>query len=83
MEPPPLGPSTLLLSVTGQRSAEMQSYLAGLDVNASSGSFYALEASRRMGLGDTGAVRVGLAPCTDSSDVARLVEGLRWFVSET
>ena len=73
---------TLLLSVTGHPSSEVQSYLAGLDVNATSGSFYSLEASRRMGLGDTGAVRVGLAPYTNSSDVARLVEGLRAFVAE-
>jgi len=73
---------TLLFSVTGHPSSEVQEYLAGLGVNAPAGSFYALEASRRMGLGDTGAVRVGLAPYTNSSDVARLVEGLRRFVAE-
>jgi cysteine desulfurase family protein (TIGR01976 family) len=73
---------TLLFSVTGHPSSEVQGYLAGLGVNAPSGSFYALEASRRMGLGDTGAVRVGVAPYTNTSDVARLVEGLRAFVAE-
>jgi len=73
---------TLLFSVTGHRSSEVQGYLAGLGVNAPSGSFYALEASRRMGLGDTGAVRVGIAPYTNSSDVERLVEGLSRFVAE-
>jgi cysteine desulfurase family protein (TIGR01976 family) len=73
---------TLLFSVTGHPSSAVQSYLAGLGVNAPSGSFYALEASRSMGLGETGAVRVGLAPYTDSSDVARLVEGLRRFITE-
>jgi cysteine desulfurase family protein (TIGR01976 family) len=73
---------TLLFSVSGHRSTEVQRYLAGIGVNAPSGSFYALEASRRMELGDTGAVRVGLAPYTDSSDVARLTEGLGRFVYE-
>jgi cysteine desulfurase family protein (TIGR01976 family) len=73
---------TLLFSVSGHRSTEVQRYLAGIGVNAPSGCFYALEASRRMELGDTGAVRVGLAPYTDSSDVARLTEGLGRFVYE-
>jgi cysteine desulfurase family protein (TIGR01976 family) len=73
---------TLLFSVAGHSSSAVQSYLAGLGVNASAGSFYAVEASRWMGLGDTGAIRVGLAPYTDSSDVARLVEGLRRFINE-
>jgi selenocysteine lyase/cysteine desulfurase len=73
---------TLLFSVTGHPSSAVQSYLAGLDVNAPSGSFYALQASRSMGLDDTGAVRVALAPYTDSLDIARLVEGLRRFITE-
>jgi cysteine desulfurase family protein (TIGR01976 family) len=73
---------TLLFSVTGHPSSAVQRYLASLGVNAPAGSFYAVEASRRMGLGDTGAVRVGLAPYTDSSDVARLVHGLRRFITE-
>jgi cysteine desulfurase family protein (TIGR01976 family) len=72
----------LLFSVSGSPAAAVQSYLAGLSVNAPAGSFYAVEASRWMGLGDTGAIRVGLAPYTDSSDVARLVEGLRRFITE-
>ena len=73
---------TLLLSVAGHAPVEVQSYLAGRGVNAPAGSFYAVEASRWMGLGDAGAVRVGIAAYTDSSDVSRLVEGLRRFVSE-
>jgi cysteine desulfurase family protein (TIGR01976 family) len=73
---------TLLFSVAGCRSEVVQGYLADLGVNAPAGSFYAVEAARWMGLGDTGAVRVGLAPYTDSSDVARLVDGLRRFVHE-
>lgn len=38
--------------------------------------FYAIEASRRLGLADAGAVRVGLAPYTNGGDVDRLVTAL-------
>ena len=43
---------------------------------APSGNFYALEASRHLGLGDAGGLRIGLAPYTDASDVERLLDGL-------
>lgn len=46
-------------------------------MNAPAGSFYAIETSRWLGLGDTGGLRVGLAPYTDADDVARLLEALR------
>ena len=42
-------------------------------VAAPAGSFYAIEASRHLGLGDHGAVRAGLAPYTDAGDVDRLL----------
>ena len=45
-------------------------------MNAPAGTFYALECSRWLGLGDAGATRAGIAPYTNSSDVARLVEGV-------
>ncbi len=45
-------------------------------VNAPASSFYALEASRWIGLGDTGAVRAGLAPYTSHDDVERLLAGV-------
>jgi selenocysteine lyase/cysteine desulfurase len=50
--------------------------LAELGINAPAGSFYALEASRHLGLGDTGGLRIGLAPYTDDRDVDRLLDGL-------
>jgi selenocysteine lyase/cysteine desulfurase len=50
--------------------------LAARGVNAPASSFYALEASRRIGLGDVGAVRAGLAPYTNEDDVDRLVAGV-------
>jgi len=40
------------------------------------GAFYALECARLLGLGDTGAVRAGIAPYTDESDVDRLVDAV-------
>ena len=67
---------TLLLSIEGHSSDEVQRHLAGLGVNAPAGSFYAIEPSRVLGLGDTGAVRLGLAPYSDDSDVDRALAGL-------
>jgi cysteine desulfurase family protein (TIGR01976 family) len=67
---------TVLLSVEGVESSRVHRYLAERGVNAPASSFYALEASRRLGLGDTGAVRAGLAPYTSAQDVDRLLDGL-------
>ncbi|MFC7383176.1 cysteine desulfurase-like protein [Sphaerisporangium rhizosphaerae] len=67
---------TTLFSVDGVDSAEIYSFLAARGVNAPAGSFYALECSRWLGLGDAGAVRAGIAPYTDESDVDRLLDGL-------
>ncbi|MGW6223282.1 cysteine desulfurase-like protein, partial [Streptomyces olivaceus] len=53
---------TLLFTVAGLRPAEVYRHLADHGVDAPAGTFYALEASRRLGLGDEGGVRVGLAP---------------------
>jgi cysteine desulfurase family protein (TIGR01976 family) len=71
---------TLLISVTGSPAPELQVFLAERGVNAPAGSFYALEPSRRLGLGDAGALRIGLAPYTDDSDVDRLLAGLTDFL---
>jgi cysteine desulfurase family protein (TIGR01976 family) len=71
---------TLLFSVTGLDSREVAARLADAGVNAPAGSFYALEASRHLGLGDTGAVRVGLAPYTNQSDLNRLIEAVEQLV---
>jgi len=68
---------TVLFSVEGHSPREVYEHLARLDVNAPASSFYAIEASRWIGLGDTGAVRAGLAPYTDDSDVDRLVAGVK------
>ncbi len=57
-------------------------FLAERDVHAPSGTFYALEASRRLGLGDSGGLRVGLAPYTGTDDVDRLLTGLALFLKQ-
>lgn len=67
---------TLLFSVQGASPQEVHEHLATRGVNAPGGSFYAVEASRRLGLGDVGAVRAGLAPYTSVDDVDRLIEGV-------
>ncbi len=67
---------TLLFDLPGRSAAEVADTLAAADVNAPAGHFYALEASRHLGLGDTGAVRVGLAAYTSAGDVDRLLATL-------
>jgi cysteine desulfurase family protein (TIGR01976 family) len=67
---------TLLLAFDDRPAAEVCAALSELGVNAPAGSFYALEASRHLGLGDAGGLRIGLAPYTDDADVDRLLDGL-------
>ncbi|MDQ6657289.1 MAG: cysteine desulfurase-like protein [Actinomycetota bacterium] len=68
---------TLLLTFVDHDAAELSRALAGRNINAPVGSFYALEASRRLGLHDSGGMRIGLAPYTNAEDVDRLLDGLR------
>ena len=72
---------TLLLTFAGRDAADVHRFLAERGVNAPAGSFYALEASRHLGLGDTGGLRVGLAPYNDEADVDRLLAGLEEFLA--
>lgn len=67
---------TVFFSVAGREGREVHEHLAARGVNAPASSFYALEASRWLGLGDAGAVRAGLAPYTDADDVERLLAGV-------
>ncbi|WP_326580539.1 cysteine desulfurase-like protein [Actinacidiphila glaucinigra] len=67
---------TVYFSVEGVPGREVYERLARRGVNAPAGNFYALEASRLLGLGDTGAVRAGLAPYVDGEDVQRLIDGV-------
>lgn len=67
---------TLLLTFEDRPAAEVYVALGERGVNAPAGSFYAIEGSRHLGLGDTGGLRIGLAPYTDDDDVDRLLDGL-------
>jgi len=68
---------TVLLSVAGREHADVHRALAARKINAPASSFYALEASRHAGLGDTGGLRVGLAPYTNDEEIDRLLAALR------
>ena len=67
---------TLYFNLKGVEAADVYKHLATVQVNAPAGNFYALEVSRALGLGDTGAVRAGLAPYSTTKDVDRLIAGL-------
>lgn len=67
---------TLLLTFDDRTAAEVYAALGQRGVNAPAGSFYAIEASRHLGLGDAGGLRIGLAPYTNDDDVDRLLDSL-------
>ncbi|HWT91594.1 MAG TPA: cysteine desulfurase-like protein [Solirubrobacteraceae bacterium] len=70
---------TLLVTFDGHDMVDVERALAARGVNAPAHSFYALEASRRLGLGDAGGLRIGLAPYNDDADVDRLIDGLQAY----
>nr|WP_205745407.1 cysteine desulfurase-like protein [Egicoccus halophilus] len=67
---------TVAFTVAGRSPQEIAQDLADVGVNAPASHFYAIEASRWLGLGDDGAVRAGIAPYNDSDDVDRLLRGV-------
>ncbi|GHG85710.1 cysteine desulfurase-like protein [Streptomyces lanatus] len=71
---------TVLLTFDGHSTVDAYAYLGERGVQAPSGSFYAIEASRRLGLQDTGGLRIGLAPYNSTEDVDRLLTGLSEFL---
>ncbi|MDQ1112374.1 cysteine desulfurase family protein (TIGR01976 family) [Microbacterium testaceum] len=72
---------TLFVSVAGGRDQELARFLASRDINAPVSHFYAIEASRRLGLGDGGALRVGLAPYNTRDDADRLLNATADFLA--
>lgn len=70
---------TLLVTFAGRDAADASRFLIGRDILAPAGSFYALEASRHLGLGDAGGLRIGLAPYNTRDEVLRLLSALREF----
>ncbi len=67
---------TLLVTFADRAAAAVSTVLAQHGINAPTGSFYAAEASRRLGLGDAGGLRIGLAPYNTTDDVDRLLRVL-------
>lgn len=73
--------STLLLTFADHSAADASRFLAERDILVPSSNFYAIEASKVLGLGETGGLRIGLAPYTNLDDVQRLIEGLTAFLA--
>ena len=71
---------TVYFSFKGFESAEIYKAMAKKSVTLPASNFYALETSRKLGLGDAGALRAGLAPYSTHDDVDRLVAGLKEIV---
>jgi cysteine desulfurase family protein (TIGR01976 family) len=67
---------TVLFTVAGREPGEVARGLAQRGVNAPASHFYAIECSRHLGLGDTGGVRLGLAPYSSRGDVDRVLDAL-------
>src|SRR5690554_6583341 len=72
---------TILISFDGRDAEDAYVHLAGSKVSAPASNFYALEASRHLGLGDAGGLRIGLAPYSTEQEVDRLLDGLRTFLA--
>ena len=72
---------TTLITFDGRPASEAYEFLATLKVAAPASNFYGLEASRRLGLGEVGGLRVGLAPYTSVEDIDRLLAGLKTFLA--
>lgn len=68
---------TLYFRIQGKEPKYIHQFLASKNISAPAGNFYALEASRWLGLGDEGAVRVGLAPYNKKSEIDRLLKSLK------
>jgi cysteine desulfurase family protein (TIGR01976 family) len=71
---------TLLVTIADHDPQDVCRDLAARRVDTESGTFYAGEAARRLGLDDRGGVRVGLAPYTNDDDIDRLLAGLRAYL---
>ena len=63
-------------------AADLYKFMATKKVNLPAANFYALEVSRALGLGDTGALRAGLAPYSTKDDVDRLILGLEEYLAK-
>ncbi|MGO1165152.1 MAG: cysteine desulfurase-like protein [Janibacter sp.] len=70
---------TLFFTFADRSAADATRFLAERDVLAPTGTFYAHEPFRALGLPVADGMRVGVAPYTDDADVDRLLTGLTDF----
>jgi selenocysteine lyase/cysteine desulfurase len=77
--PPPAAPRTptLAFTVKGKAAHHVSRRLADRGIFVSHGDFYATTAARRLGVGDSGFVRIGCACYTTSDEVGRVIEAVR------
>ena len=73
---------TAYFNFAGVDGVDVYKFMATKKVNLPAHNFYAVEVSRALGLGDTGAIRAGIAPYTTRDDVDRLIAGLSEFLSK-
>ena len=73
---------TAYFNFAGVDGGDVYKFMATKKVNLPAHNFYAVEVSRALGLGDTGAIRAGIAPYTTRDDVDRLIAGLSEFLSK-
>jgi cysteine desulfurase family protein (TIGR01976 family) len=71
---------TVLVHFASRPAADVAEFLAGRGILAPAGSFYALEASRHLGLGDDGALRIGLAPYSTVAEIDAVLAGIAEFI---
>ncbi|MEU2616426.1 aminotransferase class V-fold PLP-dependent enzyme, partial [Micromonospora sp. NPDC007271] len=73
---------TLLVTLPGRKTWNAYQFLLSRDVLAPAGSFYAYEPFRRLSLDDEHALRLGLAPYNNDTDIARVLDGLATFLTQ-
>jgi selenocysteine lyase/cysteine desulfurase len=73
---------TAYFNLANVQATQVHHFMAKKKVNVPGHNFYALEVSRALGLGDTGAIRAGLAPYSTKEDVDRLINGLEEFLAK-
>ena len=73
---------TAYFNFAGVEGSDLYKFMASKKVNLPAHNFYALEVSRALGLGDTGAIRAGLAPYSTKDDVDRLISGLEEYLAK-
>ena len=73
---------TVLVTFATHSAHAASAFLTDRGILAPAGSFYAREASRHLGLGDDGGLRIGLAPYTTAHEVGRIIDALDDFLRQ-